>query len=264
MEDLDMQGRTDMADRAARPGPARQAAGAASGAAGGAASGAAGGVAQTAREQARTVASEVSDQARGVAYDVRHRVTEQARNQNDRLVDGLRRMADELDDMGKDRVDSPVRGVVGQVAQGSRRMADYLSTHGPDGVLREVQDFARRRPGAFLATAVAAGFVVGRLGKSVLGGGDGAAAGRPDMTLGREPYPAAGTGARSGYAGATVVPETGPGTTDAYPQPPAESTTYRSASATGEGLRPAAAPVRPTDETLGRHDPMEWAEGIPR
>jgi hypothetical protein len=35
-------------------------------------------------------------------------------------------------------------------------------------VLQQVQDFARRRPGAFLATALAAGFVVGRLGKGVV------------------------------------------------------------------------------------------------
>jgi hypothetical protein len=36
-------------------------------------------------------------------------------------------------------------------------------------VLAEVQEFARRRPGAFLAVALASGFVVGRLGRGVLG-----------------------------------------------------------------------------------------------
>ena len=32
-------------------------------------------------------------------------------------------------------------------------------------VMRELQEFARRRPGTFIVAAVAAGFVVGRLGK---------------------------------------------------------------------------------------------------
>jgi len=50
-------------------------------------------------------------------------------------------------------------------------MADYLAERGPEGVLNEVQDFARRRPGAFLAAALATGFVVGRLGKGVVAAG---------------------------------------------------------------------------------------------
>ena len=69
--------------------------------------------------------------------------------------------------MRGDRGDSPAAAVVSRVADGGRQIADYLDRNGPEGVLREVQDFARRRPGAFLATALAAGFVVGRLGKGV-------------------------------------------------------------------------------------------------
>lgn len=259
MEDLDMRSRGGAVER---PGPARQAAGAASDAAGD--------VAGTAKEQARTVASEVSDQTRNLIYDARRRVTEQARTQNDRLTDLLRRMADELDDMGKGRGESPARSVVAQVAQGGRRMADYLSMHGPEGVLREVQDFARRRPGAFLATAVAAGFVVGRLGKSVLtadGPATRQAAGWPAAN--GYPYPPteypgyAETGA--GYTGRDYPAGTG---TAAYPatgEPlAAESTTYRSASATGDTDRPAATPVSSTDEVNGRHDPTRRAEGSSR
>jgi hypothetical protein len=58
--------------------------------------------------------------------------------------------------------------VVSRVADGGRQMADHLAKHGPDGVLAEVQDFARRRPGAFLAVAVTSGFVVGRLARGTL------------------------------------------------------------------------------------------------
>jgi len=128
---------------------------------------AAGEVRDTAKEQARRVAGEATAQARNLVSDVRDRVGEQARGQNDRLVGSIRQAADQLEEMRGDRDDSPATVVVSRVADGGRQFADYLDRHGPEGVLREVQDFARRRPGAFLAAALAAGFVVGRLGKGV-------------------------------------------------------------------------------------------------
>jgi vacuolar-type H+-ATPase subunit H len=142
----------------------REAAGQAAEAAGQAAAN----VTETAKEQARRVADEASTQARNVASEVKGKVTDQARTQNDRLVHGIRRMSDELDQMRAERQDSPAASVVSRVADGGRQVADYLADNGPEGVLREVQEFARRRPGAFLATALTAGFVVGRLGKGVL------------------------------------------------------------------------------------------------
>lgn len=171
----------------------------------------------TAKQQTREVAGEVKAQARSLAANARDKVATEARGQNDRLAEGVRRFADELDDMVRDRDDSPARGVVSQVSQGGRRFADYLAEHGPDGVLHEVQDFARRRPGTFLAVAAAAGFVAGRLGKGVLKAGstdDGAAA--PST------YPA------STSVGSTVTQPVVPGdagrhtTSTAYAGTPAE------------------------------------------
>ncbi|WP_205650644.1 hypothetical protein [Actinoplanes solisilvae] len=124
-------------------------------------------VKDTAKEQAVRVGQEAKSQAGNLVSDVRGRVSDQARTQNDRLVSQIRDTADQLDEMRGDRGDSPAAAVVTRVAEGGRQIADYLDRNGPEGVLREVQDFARRRPGAFLATALAAGFVVGRLGKSV-------------------------------------------------------------------------------------------------
>jgi ElaB/YqjD/DUF883 family membrane-anchored ribosome-binding protein len=129
---------------------------------------AAGDTAGEAKHQARQVAGEVKTQARSLAGDAKERVGAEARAQNDRLAETIRHFADELDEMVRDRGDSPARSVVSQVSQGGRRAADYLTEHGPEGALREVQDFARRRPGTFLAVAAAAGFVVGRLGKGVM------------------------------------------------------------------------------------------------
>jgi hypothetical protein len=166
----------------------RDAAGQAAEAAGQAASNVAG----TAKDQARRVTDEASTQARNVVSEVRGRVTDQARSQNDRLVGGIRRLADELDDMRAERTDTPASAVVSRVADGGRQVADYLAQHGPDGVLREVQEFARRRPGAFLATALTTGFVVGRLGKGVLNAADasaGTAKPRTDTFVSGTPHP---------------------------------------------------------------------------
>ncbi|MEU7903444.1 hypothetical protein [Actinoplanes sp. NPDC049118] len=124
-------------------------------------------VKDTAKEQALRVGTEAKTQVRNVASEVRDRVSQQARTQNDNLVGTIRQTADQLDEMRGDRAGSPAATVVSRVADGGRQLADYLDRNGPEGVLREVQDFARRRPGAFLATALAAGFVVGRLGKGV-------------------------------------------------------------------------------------------------
>ncbi|MET0425145.1 MAG: hypothetical protein ABW046_14765 [Actinoplanes sp.] len=121
----------------------------------------------TAKEQAQRVGAEAKSQARNVAADLKDQVSGQAKTQNDKLVGTIRQTADQLDEMRGERDDSPAAAVVSRVADGGRQLADYLDRNGPEGVLREVQDFARRRPGAFLATALTAGFVVGRLGKSV-------------------------------------------------------------------------------------------------
>jgi hypothetical protein len=158
----------DYEDRTNAPnGGVRQTAGVAAETAGSAARDAA----STVKEQAGQVAGEAKVQARNLARDVKDRVGAEARSQNDRLADGVRRFADELDQMAGERGDSPASKVVTQVSQGGRRVADYLAEHGPEGVLEGVQDFARRRPGTFLLAAAAAGFVVGRLGKGVFSAG---------------------------------------------------------------------------------------------
>jgi hypothetical protein len=55
-----------------------------------------------------------------------------------------------------------------QLARQLQRGADRIDELGLKGVLDEVQRFARRRPGAFLAGAAVAGFVVSRFGRSAV------------------------------------------------------------------------------------------------
>jgi len=168
-------------------------------------------VKDTAKDQALRVGQEAGAQARNLAGEVRNRVGEQARTQNDKLVGTIRQTADQLDEMRGDRAEGPAAAVVSRVADSGRQFADYLESNGPEGVLREVQDFARRRPGAFLATALAAGFVVGRLGKGVAKADYDAGHDKPrsdsfSSGTGTSPY---ATGGTTGYDTAT----TGYGTT---------------------------------------------------
>ena len=122
-------------------------------------------VAGTAKEQGQRVASEVGQQARSVVSDVRHSVTGQVRTGHSKLAEGLRSFSDEIGSMGGDS-GSPANRVVQQLSHTGRRAADYLEDRGPEGLLDDVQNFARRKPGTFLLAMAAAGFVVGRLGKS--------------------------------------------------------------------------------------------------
>jgi hypothetical protein len=205
-------------------------------------------VKDTATQQAQRVGAEAKTQARNVAADVRDRVSEQARTQNDKLVSTIRDTAGQLDEMRGDRSDGPAAAVVSRVADGGRQLADYLDRNGPEGVLQEVQDFARRRPGTFLATALVAGFVVGRLGKGVAKADPNAGGGKPagDSFASTGDVPSTG----NGYAPTpeyTPVPAvyTEPAYTDPALAEPGYSTSTEYA-ATGTGT-----PVVVDDYALG-------------
>lgn len=122
-------------------------------------------VAGTVKEQGREVARETRHQVRSVASDLRSSATQQARTQNQRLADGLRQASDQFGQMGPGD-GSPAGRIVTQLGDGGRRAADYLEDRGPEGLLDDVQEFARRKPGVFLVLAVAAGFAAGRLGRA--------------------------------------------------------------------------------------------------
>lgn len=123
-------------------------------------------VAATAKQEAGAVVDEARSQVRRLASQARDQATERVHGSHHQLVDRLRGLADEFQEMGGDG-DTPGKALVSDLGQRGRRVADYLADRGPEGLLSEVTDFARRRPLAFLAGAVATGFLVGRLGKGV-------------------------------------------------------------------------------------------------
>ncbi|MGY1584652.1 hypothetical protein [Streptomyces sp. MN13] len=148
---------------------------------------AAGEAVSTAGEQARTVVDQAKAQAGGVARDLRGRVVEQADTQTRRGAGTVRQWADQLSALAdKAEEDSPAKNAVAQAAERGRRAADYLDRRGAEGLVSDVQDFARRRPGLFLGGALLAGFATARLAKAGKAAGDGS----PGSTPGTERAPA--------------------------------------------------------------------------
>lgn len=147
-------------------------------------------VAATASEGAKDVAHEASEQLHHVAQEATNQAGElfnqaaselraQANTQTDRAAGGLHTLAAQLGALANGRPEE-----AGQVADYARQLNDKveqlasrIEQRGPDGILEDVQGFARRRPGVFLAGAAAAGFVVSRLVR-----GNQAADSQPDQT----------------------------------------------------------------------------------
>src|SRR5829696_2637140 len=137
-------------------------------------------VTETTKAQARQVKDEVTTQARGLVDQAKTELRDQGRTQADHAAQAIRRVGDQATALADGRVDEagPVADYVRQAGQRAGQVADHLDQRGVEGVLDDVQDFARRRPGAFLLGCAAAGFVTGRL---IRGGaassGDGASDG---------------------------------------------------------------------------------------
>jgi ElaB/YqjD/DUF883 family membrane-anchored ribosome-binding protein len=119
--------------------------------------------AHDARERARDVAHEATDRARGLADRTRSELRSQAGSQQQRLADGLRSLGNELSQMaGGTQEPGYASDVVERAGDATKRAAQWFEEREPATVLHEVEDFARRRPGVFLAVAAGAGLLVGR------------------------------------------------------------------------------------------------------
>jgi polyhydroxyalkanoate synthesis regulator phasin len=136
----------------------------------------AGQVAQDAKESGKQVAGTAVDEGKQVLAEGRRQVQdltaqagrqvdEQTRLQKDRAAAGLRDLADELHGMVIGNVGQS--GVATELArQAATRVQDvagWLEGRDPGQLVDELRGIARRRPGAFLLGAVAAGVVAGRL-----------------------------------------------------------------------------------------------------
>jgi ElaB/YqjD/DUF883 family membrane-anchored ribosome-binding protein len=136
----------------------------------------AGQVAEAAREEAQSVAGDVRREASAVAAEAkaqagnvldetRTALRSQARQGADRTAGAIDNLSSQFRALASG--DREAAGELGRYAdQASEQLhaaAQRIGSRGFDGLVDDVQSFARRRPGMFLAVAAASGFAVGRL-----------------------------------------------------------------------------------------------------
>jgi uncharacterized protein YjbJ (UPF0337 family) len=122
-------------------------------------------VTETAKDQARQVKDEVATQARGLVDQAKSELRDQGRSQADQAAQAIRRVSDQAEALAAGRVDEAgnVAEYVRKAGDQVRKVADRVDERGVDGMVDDVQNFARQRPGVFLLGCAAAGFVTGRL-----------------------------------------------------------------------------------------------------
>jgi hypothetical protein len=133
-------------------------------------------VAETAKEGAREVAQDASEQLHHVAETAAEEATDlvaqafgelrsQADAQAGRAAAGLHGLSSQLTALADGRPEEagPAADYARQITSRLDELASRIDQRGVDGVVEDVTRFARRRPGAFLAGAAAAGFLASRL-----------------------------------------------------------------------------------------------------
>lgn len=128
----------------------------------------AGEVAGAAGEQAKAVVEDAKYQARRVVDDSRQQLMTQASEQTTKLAGSVRDVSKQLQGVKSGQAPQGIVGdIANQAADMTSRLAETLENRSPDELIGEVRSFARRRPGMFLLGALGAGFVAGRVVRSV-------------------------------------------------------------------------------------------------
>ena len=121
-------------------------------------------VAGTVKEQAVQVTAEAKNQAKQLLAQAQSELSEQAASTQQRVSDGLHALADELAGMARNSdQDGVATDLARQAADKARSAAGWLADRDPGSLLDEVRSFARNKPGTYLALALGAGVVAGRL-----------------------------------------------------------------------------------------------------
>jgi len=141
-------------------------------------------VAGTVKEQAGQVTTEAGKQAKQLLSQAQSELTEQAGATQQKVSEGLHALADELTGMARNsEQDGPATDLARQAADKAHQAAGWLADRDPGALLDEVRSFARRKPGAYLAIALGAGVLAGRLTRG--------------LTAPSDDSPSSTTGARS-------------------------------------------------------------------
>jgi hypothetical protein len=124
-------------------------------------------VASTARNETSAVLGDVKSQARRVVGETTTQLRQQGDEQLRRLAGTIGQLSHELRRMGDAGGDGPAAGFASEAAAFLDGFGGRLVDGGLDGTVAEVKRFARNRPVVFLAAAVGAGFLAGRLVRNV-------------------------------------------------------------------------------------------------
>ena len=134
-------------------------------------------LAGTVRTQADQVKGELAGQAREMLAETRDQLQSQADAQATRAARALFQVGSQAVALSEGRPEEagPLVDYAEQAASWLDDTASYIEERGLDGLATDLVDFARRRPGLFLAGAAVLGLGVGRLIRSgaVSGDGDG-------------------------------------------------------------------------------------------
>lgn len=162
-------------------------------------------VADTAKQEARSVASEAKFQVRKLADRVGGEVRSQASTQQHRAAGGIRDVGSQFSEMAATTTSSGVaRDLVETVGARADSVASWLDQREPQDLVEEVKRFARRRPGVFLAIAAGVGVVIGRLTRSLATPSDSSdrtVTTTPRLTGGTDPYATGLTDETDAYTG---------------------------------------------------------------
>jgi hypothetical protein len=122
-------------------------------------------LAADARDAGTTTKARLSDAIRSSAG----RLEEQAGTQQQRAADALRQTAAQLEAMSGAAAErgGPATGLVEGAAATAAAWADRLEQQSPRQLLTDAGAFAQRRPGVVLGAAALAGFMTGRVMKSM-------------------------------------------------------------------------------------------------
>ncbi|HEY2285364.1 MAG TPA: hypothetical protein VGH88_06435 [Streptosporangiaceae bacterium] len=170
-----------------------------------------------AQEQVSEVAAEATRQGRDLLVRAQQQVGDQVAEGQQRLAAELLSLGDELSSMADgSEQKGTAASLARQAATRVRGVGQWLDDRSPAQLVDDLQAFARRKPGTFLALAVGAGLAAGRLTRGLTSAqsddGDGAAS---TPRTGGQPGTAGAWAASTGTS--LAEPTVGAG----YPAPPA-------------------------------------------
>lgn len=121
-------------------------------------------VAGEAATQASAVLGEARVQLQSLVGQAKDELGTQLSSRGEQVAGGLRRLVGQIDALadGRPGEAGALTGYLREARGKVETVARRLDEGGPQGVIGDLSDFARRRPGTFLAAAGLVGFVVGR------------------------------------------------------------------------------------------------------